>query len=118
MPEKPKTIATIELLDAIHKLETKVDRLEDKQLTQHSENMSRLEAIEAQVKYTNGRVRGLELTRERNEAVEAYKNTQSAQQPMMGVKVETNNTWDWKVVLAILLTLATAVAAIAGVASR
>jgi hypothetical protein len=85
-------------------------------IANHKETSDRLGAVETQVKYTNGRVKALETRAAQYDAVEEYKN-KVAQQPVpaTAVKVETSTTWDWKTVLAIILTLATAVAALAGV---
>jgi TolA-binding protein len=82
---------------------------------QHIEVTERLGAVEEQVKYTNGRVRALETRAIESDAVEKYKREQEVKQPIQQVKVEANNQWDWKTVLAILLTLATGIAAVLGV---
>jgi hypothetical protein len=110
-----KSSTNNDIILAISKLTDEMTALERANQVQHNEKMGRLEAIEVQVKYTNGRVTKLEKRLGEMDAVNAYKDKQAAQMPMQAVKVETNNSWDWKTVLAILLTLATAIAGIAGV---
>lgn len=105
-----------EILDALSKLSTKVDRLEVDTLRQHTEKMVLMADIQAQVKYTNGRVTALERKMDKAEAVEDYK-AKMALQPTT-VDVDTTTSWDWRAVLAIILTLATAVAGVIGVAVR
>lgn len=68
----------------------------------HEEVQTRLLKVEEQVKLTNGRVKKLETIQERADAVEEYKKTQGAQSGS-----DPKVSWDWKMVLAILLTLAT-----------
>lgn len=72
---------------------------------QHKEKMVELAALTEQVKYTNGQVRELKQWRSNQEAVENYRKSIEPQPPM--VRVNNNLQWDWKTVLAILLTLAT-----------
>jgi hypothetical protein len=112
MTEK-RTVATIEVLDAISRLQAEVDQMKHDMDDQHKEKLQKLFDVEAQVKYTNGRVRELEMENQRQLAVENYKDKH--QTTTVAV---TTSTWDWKTVLAILLTLATAAAAIAGVAGK
>lgn len=72
--------------------------------------LERVEATHNLAVKTNGRVTKLEGEFIAFNAVEEYKNRQ-AYQPIAAVKVE-NSGWDWKTVLTIVLTLATAVTGI------
>lgn len=113
MATKDKPIANLEILDAITKVASNVGRIESEMNAQHQEKMDELVEIKKQVKYTNGRVSRMERKWSDQEAVDKYKLMNPPTSST--VKVETSTTWDWKTVLAILLTLATAVVAIAGV---
>lgn len=112
-----RATTNLEVLQAVSEIAAKLARVEAEMNAQHQEKMDELVEIKEQVKYTNGQVKALKQWKSNVEAVDRYK-AEQASQPMMGVKVETNNAWDWKVVLAIILTLATAVAAVAGVTSK
>jgi len=87
--------------------------IQDENMARHNENSKRLDGIESQVKYTNGQVRSLNEWRSNVIAVE--EDRARRQSNMQAVKIETGNQWDWKTVLAILLTLATAIVGVAGV---
>lgn len=76
----------------------------------HKEVSKRLKDVEEQVKYTNGQVRALNTWKIETEAVDKYKSMNP--QNSSTVKVETNTSWDWKTVLTIILTLATAITAV------
>lgn len=65
---------------------------------------------------TNGRVTELERKWERREGYE-QRIKEEQRTAIAAVKVETS-TWDWKTVLAIILTLATAIVGIAGVTAK
>lgn len=88
--------------------------IQDENTERHNETAKRLAAIELQVKYTNGQVRDLQQWRSNKEAAErAVSEYRNENQPT--IKVNNNFQWDWKMVLAILLTLATIFAGIVGV---
>lgn len=79
--------------------------------SQHDEVKDRLIAVEAQVKYTNGRVNRMEAKWEAQEAVEKYKSSQPT------IQVNNQQT-DWpKIVLAVLGVLGTALGVIATMAA-
>lgn len=104
------------ILKAISVLTAKVERLEIDTLRQHTEKMVVMTEIQAQVKHTNGRVTALERKMDKQDAIEEYKSKMLSQPTT--VSVATTTTWDWKTVLAIILTLATAAAGVAGVAAK
>ena len=92
---------------------TEIRVMQLEQTRQHKENSRRFDTIEQQVRATNGRVKALETQNERRSAVEEYKEQQRHNRPER-VRIEKTSNWDWKVVLTIILTLATAVVAITG----
>ena len=62
-----------DIITAISNVSAEVGAIKAENHTRHQENSKRLNAIETQVKYTNGRVKAMETKWERAEAVEAYK---------------------------------------------
>lgn len=83
---------------------------------QHRENSKKFDAVNERLDYTNGNVKDLLLWKSNQEAIEKYKKDNPV--PTTTVKTEISNQWDWKMVLAILLTLATIFAGIVGVAAK
>lgn len=75
----------------------------------HEETSKRLEAVETQVKYTNGQVRDLQTWRSNTEAIEKYREAQTSSNPKV----------DWqKLILVVLGLLGTSLGIIATMGAK
>lgn len=93
--------ANEDVIQILNKLTEQVATMRTEHRMLEDEKMKRLIAIEEQVKYTNGRVRGLELEREKQMAVEEYRKAEGA--PHVSVQTTNVTNVDWqKIVLAII----------------
>jgi hypothetical protein len=115
MPKAGTTIDVSEILDAISRVSNHVTKLEVEVNEMHQEKMQKMADIEKQVKYTNGRVRGLELEEEKRRAVADYIASHEAK-PQVSVQTTTVTQIDWqKIVLAIVGVLSLALTILATV---
>lgn len=92
-----------DVIKAVMTVSSDLATLKSEVEVQHREKMAELVSLTEQVKYTNGRVRALELTAEKTQAVEDYKKSLPVAPT---VRVNNNFQWDWKTIasaIAIIL---------------